>query len=129
MVGGRDRLGALQVRIARQDHIGVSLGEFHQSLEQGDEGFIGGVALVLDPEAHVGGDLVITRAGRVQLGGCRNALRERALDVHVHVLEVAAPLELAGRDLLGDGVEAAQNSVTLFLGQDARLGEHRGMGL
>jgi hypothetical protein len=65
----------------------------------------------------------------VQLGGGRDALRERALDVHVHVLEVAAPDELAGGDLLGDGVEAPQNRVTLLLRQDAGLGQHRGVGL
>ena len=129
VMGGGDRLGALQVRVARQDHVGVGLSELHQSLEQRDEGFIGGVALVLDPQAHIGGDLVIARTGRMQLGGSWDALRERALDVHVHVLEVAAPLEFAGRDLLGDGVEAAQNGVTLALGQDTGLGQHRGMGL
>jgi len=53
-------------------------------------------------EPHVERDLVIARAGGVQLRAGRNALGQLGLDVHVDVFEFGLPQELRGGDFLAD---------------------------
>ena len=61
------------------------------------------VDLVAQPQAHVGGDLVVARAAGVQaLAGVAGELHQPGLDVEVHVLELDAPLEGAALDLGDD---------------------------
>ena len=61
------------------------------------------VDLVAQPQAHVGGDLVVAAAAGVQaLAGIAHQLREARLDVQVHVLQIQLPVEPAGFDVLRD---------------------------
>ena len=54
------------------------------------------VDLAAQPQAHVGGDLVVAAAAGVQaLAGVARQLRQARLDVQVHVFQVELPLELA----------------------------------
>ena len=99
-----DGLGHLQVGEARHDGAGVPFGQIEQGTlqvcEQGDD-LVGGVA---QPEADVGGDLVVAGAGGVQaLAGIAHQFGEALLDVEVYVLEVERPFEAAGGDLLTNG--------------------------
>jgi hypothetical protein len=66
-----------------------------------------GIDLIAQVQAHIGGDLVVARAAGVQfLAGDADALGQARLDVHVHVLELDAPLEAALLDLAADLAEA-----------------------
>ena len=66
----------------------------------------------------------------MQLAGDRaDQLGEPRLNVEMDVLERTGKVEFAGLDLGRDLVEAAGDLLTLFLGNDAGIGEHRGMGL
>ena len=77
-----------------------------------------GINLRAAVEARVSGHLVIARAGGVQLGTCgADAAGQFALDVHVHVLELLTPAELARIDVGLDAAQTALNGVELCLRQ------------
>src|SRR5690606_26498129 len=81
------------------------------------------------PQADVGGHLVVARAAGVQLlAGDADALGQARLDVHVHVFQVHAPVEGAGLDLGLDLLQTVDDGVTFGHGQHAGLLQHGGMG-
>jgi hypothetical protein len=84
---------------------------------------------VLEPQAHVGRDLVVAAPGRVQLGGGGHALRQRLLDVHVHVLELHVPREAAALDLGEDGIEPGMDLVALARRDEPGVRQHGRVGL
>ncbi len=129
VVGGVDRLGALQMGVAGDDHRPVFLGHGKKGpldrrqlpAEQG--------ARVLEKEPHVRRHLVVPAAGRVELGRRRHPQRERPLDVHVDVLEAPMPPELAVLDLPQDRVQAGVDCLALRGRDEADTGQHRRMRL
>jgi hypothetical protein len=59
------------------------------------------VNLAAQPQAHVGGHLVVAAAAGVQaLARVAHQLGQAGFDVQVHVFQVELPLERAGLDLL-----------------------------
>ncbi len=129
MVAEGHRLCGLQVGEAGHDGFGFALGLFQQSLLQAGDLGQDQVDLVAQPEADVGGHLVVARASGVQLlAGDADAVGQARFDVHVHVFQVDAPLEGAGLDLRLDFLQAALDRIALVGGQYARLGEHGGVG-
>ena len=128
-MGEIDGLGALQVRVAGHRPVLVALGELHEhALEV--------LQLLERPErvrarehGHVGRDLVVARAGGVELAADRaDDLRQAALDRHVDVLVVVAERERPAVELGLDAVEAAQQRVAVGVGDDPGGGEHPGVG-
>jgi len=82
-----------------------------------------------EPQAHVGGDLVVAGSGGVELGGGGHFFSQGLLDVHVNVLKLGAPSKLIRRDLAKDGVEAGMDGVSFLGGDQADVGEHGRVGL
>ena len=119
MVGEQDRLAALQVGVAGDDRIRVSLGTAQQRrLEPAQElgELVEGIPAI---HAHVECDLVVARACGVQLGtGVADAPRQLRLDVHVDVLEGDIELEIPGGDVFLDPLEPASDLVELALFDD-----------
>ena len=106
-----------------------ALGLLQQAFLQAGDFAEDQVDFVTQPQANVGGDLVVTAAAGVQLfTGHADAVGQARLDVHVHVFEVDAPIELAGLDFTLDGLQAIDDAVALGIGQHADLGQHGGMG-
>ena len=104
VVAEGDGLCHLQVGEARHDRVGMLLGQCQQRLlqctQQGQD-LVGGVT---QPQADVGGDLVVARAGRVQtLAGVADQLGQSLLDVEVDILQIQRPFEAARGDLLTNG--------------------------
>ena len=86
------------------------------------------VDLVAQPQAHVGGHLVVARAAGVQpLAGVADELGQPRLDVQVHVLQRELPLERAGLDLGADLRHAALDGGEVVGADDALRGEHLGV--
>jgi hypothetical protein len=78
-----------------------------------------------EPEADVGGDLVVARARGVQpLAGVAGELREAVLDIEVDVLALDRPGELPGAHLLEDLRHAAFDRLEVRRRQDADFREH-----
>ena len=78
-------LGTLQMGVAGDDD---GLGAFCEGEEFAHgfaEGVVEGFAMIFEPEAHVGGDLVVAAAGSVELGGGGFTLCEGVLDVRGHL--------------------------------------------
>ena len=129
VVAERDRLRDLQVREARHDRVGVRFGEVEQRPPQRRERRRDLVDGAAQPQAHVGGDLVVARAAGVQsLAGIADQRRQALLDVEVDILEVARPDEHAARDLVADLRHAALDVGQVLRAEDAAGGQHARMG-
>ncbi len=119
MVREINRLRALQMRVAGNEHVGIFLAERDEGALQ-----IGDFAeqrddFIAQPEPHVERDLVVARAGGVEFRAGGNALGQLGLDVHVDVFELGLPFEFAGADFPADGVEAADDGVQFIFRQHA----------
>ncbi|MNM67171.1 hypothetical protein D3C81_786910 [compost metagenome] len=129
MVAEGDRLGHLEVGEAGQDGVGVLFGQVQQRAAQGAQQADDVVDLAAQPQADIGGHLVIARAARVQaLAGVANQRGQAGFDIQVDVLEVELPLERAGLDLATDLRHATLDLGAVRLGDDALLGQHGRMG-
>jgi hypothetical protein len=129
VVAEGDRLRHLQVREAGHRRGGVLLGEVEQGGLVGLEQRLEPVDLLAQPEADVGGHLVVARAAGVQaLAGVADQRGEALLDVEMHVLVVERPLELLGLDLLLDGGHAALDGGEVVGADDAPAGPACGRG-
>ena len=67
----QDGLGALQMRIAGHDRIQIGLGAGYQHGLQSGDGRVEHGEGFQQPQAEIGGDLVVTAAPGVQLAGQR----------------------------------------------------------
>jgi hypothetical protein len=98
VVAEGDRLRHLHVGEARQDGVGVLLGQVQQGqaqLAQQADDVVHGAAHV---EADVGGHLVVARTAGVQaLAGVADQLGQALFDVQVDVFQVQQPFELPAR--------------------------------
>ncbi|CFL96659.1 Uncharacterised protein [Bordetella pertussis] len=128
MVAERDGLGHLQVGEARHDGGGVLQRDRGQRVAQLAQQVDQGVDFVAQPQADVGGDLVVARAAGVQaLAGVAHELHQALLDVQVHVFQVQQPLERAGVDLREDLLHAALDVGQVLGRDDALRGQHVGV--
>ena len=76
--------------------------------------------LVAEPQAYVGGDLVVAAAGGVEFyARLADLADQRRLDVHMDVLASGIPLELARFDLAFDGAQAPLDLCGFRFGEQA----------
>ena len=120
-----DRLGALQVRVAGQRPVEVLLrAREHDAHQLRDRRARDGGALARE-HREVGHDLVVARAGGVELAADRpGELGQAPLDRHVDVLVVRVERKAPVAQLELDGVEAGQQRVAILGGDDLPRGQH-----
>ena len=124
VMGEEHRLGWLDVGRTGQHRAAVAFGESDERPFEGDERRIERVDRSPRPEPQIRGDLVVARPSGVEPPGQRPDLgRERRLEVHVDVLEGRVPGEDAGRDVVGQRHEAADQRGDFLVGQDPRAAE------
>ena len=110
-----DGLGALQVRVAGNDDVGVVLAERDErALQAGDFAEQRG-DFVAQPEPHVERDLVVARAGGVEFRAGGNASVSSASMFMWTSSSSGLPLEFAGLDFAGDGFQPADDGARLPL--------------
>jgi len=129
VVREKHRLCALEVRVAGDEHVAFALGQGQQGALGFEDLFGDRRAGVFEKEPHIRRHLVVSGAGGVELGRGGHALRERLLDVHVHVFELRVPSELAFAHLVQDRVEAGMDGVALLGRDEADVREHGRVGL
>ena len=99
MVAKSNGLCHLQVGEARHDGAGVLQRDGGQRVAQLAQQVDQGVDLGAQPQADIGGDLVIARTAGVQaLARIANQLDQTFFNVQVHVFQIQQPLEGAGFD-------------------------------
>ncbi len=100
MVAEGHGLGDLQMGVARHHRRGMALGLLQQCRLQRPHVTIRAIDGRTQPQANVGGDLVVARARRVQASGIRtDDLGKPRLDIHVDVFAVAPEGEPSALDL------------------------------
>ena len=100
VVAPGDGLGHLQMGEAGHDPVGALFGLSEEGPHQGGQAKDRRVALVADPKAEVGGDLVVAAASGVQaFAGVADQVGQSGFDVEVDVFKVGAEGEFAGLDL------------------------------
>ena len=121
-----DGLRALEMRVARHRPVQVRLGDAHDHGLQVLQRLDRPQRVRAGEHRHVGRDLVVARAGGVQLAADgADDLGQPPLDRHVDVLVGIQEGELAGVELGRDAVEAAEQLVAVGVGDDAGGREHR----
>ena len=129
MVRQQHGLRVLEVGVAGQDHVEVSLRRLEQCLAQGQIGGHEIACALLHVQARVGGHLIVARTPRVQpRPGVANGLGEHALHGHVDVLVVYIELELALVDDRLDGVKPLRDGRCVVIADDALGRQHVRMG-
>jgi hypothetical protein len=129
MVAQHDRLGPLQVRVARH-------GRLHGAPRPVDQDGLGVAEPAVQPvhrifqiEALVQRDLVVARAPRVELAAQGpDQLHQATLDIHVNVLELGPERKGPGLELAADRIQALEDGVALGVGEESRPAEGPGPG-
>jgi len=128
-VPGEDRLGPLEVGVGGHDDPALFVGQGDEGpLEVADqpEQLVDGLAR---PQPQVHGHLVVAAAAGVELPpGLADTIDQGRLDDHVDVLQLRPELELAGLDVGGDALQAADDRAQLAPRQHADLAQHPGVG-
>ena len=116
VVGEVDRLGALEVSVAGQRPVEVLLGARQQHARSPPpRASAGDVRLRTHVHRHVGRDLVVARARRVQRAADRpDELGQAPLDRHVDVFVAVREGERPARELGLDRVEAREQGVAVL---------------
>ena len=87
------------------------------------------VHLAAQPQAHIGGHLVVAAAPGVQaLARITHQSGQARFDVQVHIFQVQLPSKSAGFDLLGDLRHAALNVGQVAGTDDVLSGQHLSVG-
>jgi hypothetical protein len=103
VVGEAHGLRALQVCVARQEHVHRALGAAHEHAQKLVDQAARAHARFARVQAHVGRDLIVSAAACVQARArVADALGQRRLDVHVDVFARRVPAQLATLDLAAD---------------------------
>ena len=123
-----NRLGALQMRVAGNNHVRIFRAEFDERFLQAAKFFGKFRNLVAQPHPNIQRDLVIPRTSRVEFRSGGNALGQFRLDVHVDIFELRFPLEIAVGDFLPDLFQPFFDLRQLRFRQHADFLEHRGVG-
>jgi hypothetical protein len=114
---------------AGHDGLGVRLGEVHQPPLQVAQQAVDAVDRRPQPQAYIGGDLVVARAPGVQsLAGVAHQVREPLLDVEVYVLQVEGPLEALRLDFVANLRHAALDVGQVLRRQHADRMQHVRVG-
>lgn len=129
MVREKHRLRPLQVGVARDEHVAMRRSDGERASLRAKDFFTQHGGGVLEPQPHVGRDLVVTAARRVELGRSRNPLGQRLLDVHVHILKLLIPFKPAGLNLGQNRIEARVDRRPLLNCDQAHVRQHRRVGL
>ena len=129
MVGKKDGLGALEVRVARHDRGAVALGEADEFALEALEFLSEGIAGFAQPESEIEGDLVVAAPRGVELrAGGADALGQLRFDVHVDILEVHLELEASLLDLGEDLAQAGFDFFKFLRGENASGLQRAGVG-
>src|SRR5438045_6799612 len=115
------------MRVARNHDLAVLCREVHERSLQLLNFTPQSCDLISQPEPHVERDLVVARASGMKLGPSGNAPGQFRFDVHVNILKLWFPGELAGGDFRSDLLQASLDFVQLSAADQPDLLEHRGM--
>ncbi len=129
MVAESDRLRRLQMGEAGHHGGGLRQRLFGECALQIRDLPIDLVQRVAHPQAHVGRDLIIARAGGVKPARrLADNLLQPAFDIHVDVFKRAREGKLAGLDLGLDLFQPPGDCCDILTRENAGFGEHGGMG-
>ena len=100
-MGQQDRLGALQMGVARQDGFNMASGQLHQNILQLEQKPGDGIDGIPQVQAHIQCYLVVAAPGGMQLVRNRSDnLGQPGFNMRVNVFERVAVCECACVDLL-----------------------------
>ena len=118
-------LRALQVRVARQDRVAGCIGARHEDLLQRVGAARDLPTFAAEPEAEIGGNLVVAAASGVELGASRSReLGHPSFHCGVDVLIRRGELEAAVTQLPIHRIESAEDRCDLRVAQQPDASEH-----
>jgi hypothetical protein len=128
-MGRKNRLGPLQMSVARQDAAGVVLRAADERLLKLNESGIDLIDRLPLPEPKIGRHLIVPAAGGVELAtGVAKPVDQGPLDVEVNVFEFDFEFELALLNFLANRDQDLLNLLAFVAVQQPDAGQHLGMG-
>ena len=128
MVAKGDGLGALQMRIARHDGRFVFRRAIYKRLDQRFHLPGNGVALLAQIHPQVERNLIVPAARGVQLfAHVTEPFGQNLLDEHVDVLACGIELQLAGAEIVQNGLQPVDQGIGVRLWQNTGRAEHGGV--
>ena len=120
VVSEADRLGDLQMGEAWHDGFGVLLCQIDQSRLQASNQVLNDGNLVAQPQADIGGDLVVAAASGVQaFAGVADFVGKAAFDVHVDIFQIQRPRNSTVLDFCYNLRHSLTNRHQIFFTQNA----------
>ena len=111
--------------VARHNRIEILTALCGQCLHEAKDQLDDLLDLLLDVQAHIKCNLIVSRSAGVQtLAGITDALGQQLLDVHVNVLVIERELNLAVLDILQNALKTLNDLFGLMLLDDALLTQH-----
>ena len=129
VVAEENRLSPLEVGIARHDDVAVLFCSLDQRFLELDQELGGGGDFAADIHVRIQGDLIVAATAGMQALACfADGIGQSFFDVHVDVFQLDGEIEVPVFDLLENSLQALDDGVFVFLGDDALFGQHRRMG-
>ena len=118
----QNRLGALQMGVARQDRINMASGKFHQNISQLEQVLDDDINRIPQIQAHIQCHLIVAASGGMQLAGnFTHDLCQPGFDMGVNIFQVVTVRKISVFDLLLYVFEAGDQFLGLCRGYNVRL--------
>ena len=122
VVSDADGLGDLQMGETGHDGFGVLFRQIDQGRLKAPNQVLNDGNLVAQPQADVGGDLVVAAASGVQaFAGVADFVGQAAFNVHVDVFQIQRPFAFAGFDFCQNLGHTLSDGIQVGCGQHAGL--------
>ena len=130
VMGQQHRLGALQVGIARHDHVAVPLGQPGQAFLERGQQLVDVLSFLAQVQADIQHDLVIAAPGGVQLAAQQtDLLGQTPLDRHVDIFVRGQKREAVPLNLTLNPLQTLADFFSFGRGQQLLLDQHLTVGL
>ncbi len=129
MMGKKNRLGSLSMRISRHDDIQMSLGQMDEDVPQRVQ--LGHDPLNGIPQIHpqIQRNLVVAASPGMQfLGGIPDQLLQPGFNVHVNIFQAVGKREPSFLDFYADPVQAFRHLLRFFFLDHSGFSQHPAMG-
>ena len=129
VVAEENRLSPLEMGIARHDDVAVLFRSLDQRFLELDQELGDGSDFTADIHVRIQSNLVVPTASSMQaFASFADGIGQSFFDVHVDVFQLNGEIEFSLFNLLENRLQALDDGVFIFLGDDALLGQHRRVG-
>jgi len=124
-----NRLGSLQMGIARHDGISMIFGQIQQGEDQILDQWLAVIGNLFNIEAHVGGYLIVAAAAGMEFfADIANPFGQNGFDIHMDIFHRYRKFDVAGFNVEKNRFQRFDNLFRFFESNNILFPKHSGMG-